>query len=328
MRIIIYGAGGIGGVIGAQLFKADHDVVLIARGPHLEALQNNGMRYETPHGSDTLPIPAVGHPSEIEFRDGDVVLMTMKAQHSLDALDTLRAVAGEDIPVVCGQNGVANERMALRRFKHVYGMLVYLPSNFLEPGVIQTNSAKTIGILDTGVFPEGTDSCVETLMATLESANFSARPVADIMRWKYGKLLINLGNALNALCPRNDEANPVRALLREEARTCFEAAGIAYTAEDEITARRGDLMKSAKIDGVGRQGDSSWQGLMRGNRDIEADYLNGEIVLLGRTLGIPTPANALLQTLANKMAREGTTPQSLSAVDLLRQIEIEADQPG
>ena len=321
MRVIIYGAGGIGGVIGAQLFKADQEVVLIARGPHLEKVQKDGLRYETPNGTDILPLTAVGHPSEIDFRDDDVVLLTMKAQHTLDALDTLRAVTGENIPVICGQNGVANERMALRRFRHVYGMLIYLPSTFLEPGTIQTTSAKTIGVLDTGVFPNGVDDRVETLMAMLQEANFSARPTADIMRWKYGKLMINLGNALNALAPRNDEANPVRELLRAECRAVYAAAGIAYTEEDEITARRGDLMKAGKINGVGRQGDSSWQGLMRGNRDIEADYLNGEIIMLGRLHGVPTPANEVVLRLANRMAREGIAPQSMSAVDLLHQIE-------
>ena len=321
MRVIIYGAGGIGGVIGAQLFKADQEVVLIARGPHLEKVQKDGLHYETPNGTDILPLTAVGHPSVIDFRDDDVVLLTMKAQHTLDALDTLRAVAGENIPVICGQNGVANERMALRRFRHVYGMLIYLPSTFLEPGTIQTTSAKTIGVLDTGVFPNGVDDRVETLMAMLKEANFSARPTADIMRWKYGKLMINLGNALNALAPRNDEANPVRELLRAECRAVYAAAGIAYTEEDEITARRGDLMKAGKINGVGRQGDSSWQGLMRGNRDIEADYLNGEIIMLGRLHGVPTPANEVVLRLANRMAREGIAPQSMSAVDLLHQIE-------
>ena len=321
MRVIIYGAGGIGGVIGAQLFKADQEVVLIARGPHLEKVQKDGLHYETPNGTDILPLTAVGHPSEIDFRDDDVVLLTMKAQHTLDALDTLRAFAGENVPVICGQNGVANERMALRRFRHVYGMLIYLPSTFLEPGTIQTTSAKTIGVLDTGVFPNGVDDRVETLMAMLQEANFSARPTADIMRWKYGKLMINLGNALNALAPRNDEANPVRELLRAECRAVYAAAGIAYTEEDEITARRGDLMKAGKINGVGRQGDSSWQGLMRGNRDIEADYLNGEIIMLGRLHGVPTPANEVVLRLANRMAREGIAPQSMSAVDLLHQIE-------
>ena len=321
MRIIVYGAGGIGGVIGAQLFKTDQEVVLIARGPHLKSIQKDGLRYETPNGTDTLPLTAVGHPSEIAFRDDDVVLLTMKAQHTLDALDTLRDVAGDNIPVVSGQNGVANERAALRRFRSVYGMLIYLPSTFLKPGIIQTTSAKTIGILDTGVFPKGIDDRVKKLMAMLENANFSARPTADIMRWKYGKLLINLGNALNALAPRNDEANPVRELLRAECRAVYKAAGIAYTEENEITERRGDLMKAGKINGVGRKGDSSWQGLMRGNRDIEADYLNGEIIMLGRLHNVLTPANEVVLRLANRMAREGIKPQSMTATDLLRQIE-------
>jgi len=66
MRVIIYGAGGIGGVIGAQLYKADQEVVLIARGPHLEKVQKDGLRYETPNGTDILPLTVVGHPSEID----------------------------------------------------------------------------------------------------------------------------------------------------------------------------------------------------------------------------------------------------------------------
>ena len=74
MRIIIYGAGGIGGVIGAQLFKMGQEVLLIARGPHLEKIRKDGLRYETPNGTDTLPLAATGHPSEIDFRDDDVVL--------------------------------------------------------------------------------------------------------------------------------------------------------------------------------------------------------------------------------------------------------------
>ena len=133
--------------------------------------------------------------------------------------------------------------------------------------------------------------------------------------------MINLGNALNALAPRNDEANPVRELLRAECRAVYAAANIDFTEEDEITARRGDLMKAGKINGIGRQGDSSWQGLMRGNRDIEADYLNGEIIMLGRLHGVATPANEVVLRLANEMAREGIAPQSLSAIDLLHQIQ-------
>ncbi len=322
MRIIIYGAGGIGGVIGAQLFQGGHDVTLIARGAHLERIQRDGLRYETPHGAEVLAIDAVGHPSDVEFRDDDVVLLTMKAQHTLDALDTLCAAAGDRIPVICGQNGVENERMALRRFRHVYGMCVYLPSNFLEPGIIQTHAATSMGVLDTGCYPEGIDGRLEEFMAMLESVNFSARPVADIMPWKYSKLLTNLTNALNAVCPETGERTQIREILRDEGAACLRAAGIDFISEDEVKARRGNLLKLAKIDGVGRVGDSSWQGLMRGNRDIEADYLNGEIVLLGRSHGVATPANEIVLHAANAMAREGTPPQSLSSAELLQQLKL------
>ena len=76
MRIIIYGAGGIGGVIGAQLFQGGVDTVLIARGNHLRTIQNNGLFYRTPHQDITLPIPAVDHPSKIGFQETDVVILT------------------------------------------------------------------------------------------------------------------------------------------------------------------------------------------------------------------------------------------------------------
>ena len=115
MRFIIYGAGGVGGVIGAQLHKAGTDIALIARGEHLGRLQTEGLRYQTPFVDECLQLPAFGHPEEIEPREDDVVIMTMKSQHTEAALDALRAVRGSNIPVVCCQNSVANERLALTR---------------------------------------------------------------------------------------------------------------------------------------------------------------------------------------------------------------------
>ena len=162
MRFIIYGAGGVGGVIGAQLFKGGENVVLIARGAHLEALQSEGLRYQTPSADERLPIPAVGHPSELSPGAADVVLMTMKSQHSRGALDELRAVYGDTVPVVCCQNGVSNEREALRRFRSVYAMLVFLPAQMLEPGWVQCHATLKSGVLDLGLYPGGTDArCAE-----------------------------------------------------------------------------------------------------------------------------------------------------------------------
>lgn len=316
MRIIIYGAGGIGGVIGAELFKRGHDVLLIARGAHLDAIQRDGLKFSSPHENLVLPIPAVGHPDEIEFRDDDVVLMTMKSQHTLGALEDLRAAAGEDIPVICGQNGVANELMALRRFRNVYGMTIYLPSDFLEPGAIMTHAEKVTGILDTGVYPHGVDDRIEAVMAVLETSNFSARAVPDTMRWKYGKLLVNLVNGLGAVSPDGDLATEIRDLMRVEAIACLDAAGIAYAGFDEMTERRKGLMKNGLVNGQARVGSSTLQSLLRGNTDTEIDFLNGEIVQLGRLHNVATPANLVVQRAANILAREGGAPQSTPLEDL------------
>ena len=323
MRFIIYGAGGIGGVIGAELFQAGYGVALIARGPHLAAIRKNGLVYENPHGSYRLDIPAFGHPSEISFDENDVVFLTMKSQHTLGALDDLRAAAGNDIPVICCQNGVANEAMALRRFRHVYAMVVYLPAHALEAGVVQTHSAKKLGILDAGVYPRGVDPLIETVTAALERANCSARPDPNVMRWKYGKLILNMRNSLFAICARSDEARAIGDLAEKEATACFDAAGIDYSSPDEFRERRGELMARGKVKGMARSGGSSWQSIMKGSGDIEADYLNGEVVLLGRLHGVPTPVNRALQRLANDLARSKGEAQSTPLAELEARIEIE-----
>ena len=311
MRFILYGAGGVGGTIGAELFRAGEDVILIARGAHLEAIQKDGLRYETPHYQETLSIKAVGHPNEIEFRDGDVVILGMKAQHTLGALEDLRAAAGDTIPIICCQNGVANEAMALRRFRHVYAMAVYLPGESLEPGVIHCHSENKIGILDAGVYPSGVDDLITRVAESLEAANIVSVPTADTMAWKYTKLVINTSNAIDAACKPDAETKPLRDQLRAEAFACFDAAGIPYRTLKEMRERRGDLMKTGKIDGVGRAGGSSWQSLQNGRPDNEVDYLNGEIVQLGRLHGVPIPANAAMQNLMIRMTRDGIAPRSL-----------------
>ena len=102
-----------------------------------------------------MPVAAVGHPSEIDFVAQDVVLLTMKSQDTLAALYDLRATAGVAVPVICAQNGVANELTALRRFPRVYGMLVLMPATFLDPGEVILHPAPMSGVPDAGRYPEG-----------------------------------------------------------------------------------------------------------------------------------------------------------------------------
>src|SRR3954447_23433016 len=117
MRFIVYGAGAIGGVTGARLHQAGHEVVLIARGAHADAIEANGLVLRSPDESVTLDVSVARHPSEIAWRDDDVVLLATKSQDTATAIAGLRsALPHERLRIVCLQNGVANERTMLRYF--------------------------------------------------------------------------------------------------------------------------------------------------------------------------------------------------------------------
>jgi 2-dehydropantoate 2-reductase len=321
LRYVIYGAGAIGGTIGARLFQAGHKVVLIARGAHLEAIRERGLTFETPGESVTLPIPAVGQPSEIEWRQDDAVILGMKTQHTEAALDALLVAAGPDVAVVCAQNGVENERLALRRFANVYAMMVWLPATHLEPGVVIAHAAPINGVLDAGRYPSGADATIGQISSEIDGAGIASKAIADPMRWKYAKLLGNLGNAVQAACRPEDDARPLYGRLREEAIACYRAAGIEWASDEEQAERRKAMSRPAPQGGGRvRGGGSSWQSLARGAGSIETDFLNGEIVLLGRMHGIATPVNAALQRIANKLARDGVAPGSMAITDIEREI--------
>lgn len=320
MRFIIYGAGAIGGVIGARLFQSGHNVLLIARGAHYEKIAKEGLRLQSPDEDILLSIPVVSHPREIEFDKDDVVIMTMKSQHTLDALNSLRASAGGDIPVICCQNGVANERMALRRFANVYGMYVMMPASHFDPGIVISPAKHIAGILDAGRYPEGTDDTIAKVCEALELSNISSHPDAKVMGLKYTKLLSNLNNALQAACKLDKTASDVSKLLRDEALACYQAAGIECMDNKQYKARLGNIVEMAPVNGKTRSGGSSWQSIVRGQDNIETDFLNGEIVQLGRLHGVPTPANCVVQDLGNEMVRNKLAPESFTLDEVRERI--------
>jgi 2-dehydropantoate 2-reductase len=249
----------------------------------------------------------------------------MKSQHPWDALLSLRAAAGTDVPVICCQNGVANERMAIRLFERVYGMVVMLPANHFEAGVVECNSTSKSGILDTGCYPKGKDALITAVAKAIDGSNCSSFADEDVMRWKYQKLLRNLNNSLQALCEMNEATLPISSMLHAEALSVYEAAGINSAGDEEEKERRGDFVTMKPIGGKRRAGGSSWQSLMNGKGDIESDYMNGEIVLLGRMNGVATPANTVLQNLATQAARENWEPGRMQAQTIMSQIEERRD---
>jgi 2-dehydropantoate 2-reductase len=320
VRYVVYGAGAIGGVVGGRLFQAGLDVILIARGPHLEALRARGLRIESPAGSATVPIPAVGHPGEIDWSTDAVVLMAVKSQQTASALAELAVAAPVATPVVCLQNGIANEPAALRLFPNVHAVCVMCPAGHLEPGVVQAWSSPTTGMLDIGRFPRGSDQTSHLVARDLAAATFSSLVVEDIRRWKCRKLLTNLGNVVEAVCGPAERSGPLVGRLISEGEAALAAAGLDVATADEDRRRRGDHLRLGEIAGRTRPGGSSWQSVARATGDIETDYLNGEIVRLGRMHGVPTPANELLQILVREIVSSGRGPARVSAASILDQL--------
>jgi 2-dehydropantoate 2-reductase len=214
------------------------------------------------------------------------------------------------------QNGVANERRVLRRFPNTYGMCVMCPASQLRPGVVQIHSAPVSGMLDLGRYPSGIDDTGRAIARTIDATPFQSVARGDIMRWKYRKLLMNLANAVEALCGPDGRFSPVAEAARREGAEVLEAAGIDVASAEEDRERRADNLRIATTTSGQWRGGSSWQSLARGAGSIEAEFLNGEIVLLGRLLGVPVPVNTVLQDEAVRAARRGDPPGALSVAEL------------
>jgi 2-dehydropantoate 2-reductase len=236
----------------------------------------------------------------------------------------LREVGVSDQPILCMQNGVANERMALRLFPNVYAGTVMMPSDYSTPGEVNAFSAPRHGIFDIGRYPRGSDEIAANVSRAFERANIGAFVQSDAMASKYGKLLLNLRNVVEAALGVDADSGPFYRPMRAEGEAVYEAAGIVWRDVGANDPRRELLMQEKAIDGIARAGGSSTQSLTRGTGTIETDYLNGEIVLLGRLHDIATPVNAWFCDLARRMVRGRLKPGAIAAEEIAAGLRVAA----
>lgn len=321
MRIIIFGMGAVGGVVAAALQRSGQDVIGIARGGMLEAVRSKGLRLRAPDIDETLPVACVSSPAEIDWRPDDMVMLCMKGQDTQAALEDLRAAGVTDQPVFCAQNGIANERAALRLFPNVHGVTVMMPAKYTDPGEVAVFTKPCFGIFDLGRYPSGADADDTRMSQALETARIGAFVREDVMASKRGKLLMNLNNILKAALGHAADTDPLRSRVRAEAEAVFRAAGLAWTEVDERDPRRADLIRPVDaLPGVARVGGSTNQSLLRGTGRLETDYLNGEIALIGRLHGVDAPLNAGLCRIAARIARDGLPPGAYTMDQLEAQL--------
>ena len=317
MRIVIAGAGAIGGDIGARLAKSGADVVLFARGPHLKAMQERGLRVISPAGDFDLPVQATGDLAGIGR--ADVVFLGVKA-HGLTALaPALRPLFGPDTVVVSTQNGIPwwyfqgvggeLEGLRLERVdpggviaaaiepRRVVGSLAYFATDIVEPGVIRHTEGNKISFGE----PDGSKSDrARKIAEPLIAAGFRC-PINQRFRHEiWVKLLGNVAfnpisaltrGTLEQLARDRDVSSVVRMLMAET-----EAVAAKLNIELPISIDQ----RMAGAEKVGAHKTSMLQDFEAG-RPLEIEAIVGAVVELGEKLGVPMPATRTVYACAKML---------------------------
>jgi 2-dehydropantoate 2-reductase len=339
-RYVIVGAGAIGGTVGAVLTRAGIPTVLVARGRHAETLAAAGLTLRTPDGTFHTPVTAVSGAEHLRLTPDDVLVFTTKTQQLDVALqqwvdqpvngpDGVLGTAGDLLPVLTALNGVAAEEKALRYFRRVFGVCVWLPAVHLEPGEVIVRSWPVVGQFHIGRWPASLSTpadgqLLQRLAATWTAAGIRMRVVDDVAPWKYNKLLSNLANAAGALSTDGADLTLVVAALRAEGEHVLRDAGIEFVSFEISTAARADGPTPRPVPGRNTgPSNSTWQSLSRNTGNVETDFFNGEIVRLAHRHGIAAPINAALARAARSAVRNGPGANRYSAAQLAELLGID-----
>ena len=294
MRIAVIGTGGIGGPYGASLAKAGADVTFAARGAHLMAMRENGLRIEGDRG-ETHILPARATDNIAGIGTVDVVLLCVKLWDLEAVAEHIRPIVTRQTAVIPLQNGVdAAERMIrILGDAAVMGGVAFVTGTIIAPGVIRQTGAyqrMTFGELDGRISERG-----QRLRDLCEAAGFEGVLSPDIMVpvWEKFIGLVPLSglNALTRLPLGRWRDDPDLLSLYEAALRETIAVGLAEgvrLAPDSIDKGMA-LMRSMPAHHMTSMGND----LLRGNR-LELPWFAGKVVELGRHHGIKTPVNGFI----------------------------------
>ncbi len=332
-RYVIVGAGAIGGTVGGVLSRAGIPTVLVARGRHAEILASAGLMLRTPDGIFHTAVTAVSGAEQLRLTTDDVLVFTTKTQQLDVALQQwvdqpvhgaggVVGTAGDLLPALTALNGVVAEEKALRYFRRVFGICVWLPAVHLEAGEVIVRSWPVAGQFHVGRWPAPLRTSADTeLLGDLDAAwtpaGIRINDVDDIAPWKYNKLLSNLGNAVGALVAGEADLSALVRSLRDEAEHVLATAGIEFVPFEVSTAARVNGPTPRAVPGADTgASNSTWQSLSRNTGDVETDFFNGEIVRIAHQHGIDAPINAALARAAREAVRDQVGPSHYSVAEL------------
>ena len=285
------GAGAVGSYYGALLARDGHDVTLVARGAHLEALGAHGavVVREADGSRWEAPVRALAAPES----PADLAILATKSHHTLPAARALAGALGPDDTVLCLQNGVENvERAASFLGPRVLGGIAFVGVRVADPGVVEHEAEGWVRIGD----PAGTTARARAARALL-AHSWDVELSADIVRDQWHKLLWNIG--FNALCA-------ITGATAGEALATPASAALVREAMEEVVALaagRGVGLTAADVDGMAapnpelRDYRPSTARDLEAGKPLERDALCGFVVREGRAQGVPTPVNRVLDGL-------------------------------
>jgi len=288
LQVAVMGAGAVGCFFGGMLARAGHDVTLIGRPLHVEAIRDHGLRMETRMFDEQVRLRADTEPSAA--RGAQLVLFCVKSTDTVSAAQALSPHLGADSLLLSTQNGVDNaERLRETVPQPVSAAVVYVATEMAGPGHVKHHGRGELVIEPAS----GAERAAQALIAAGVPTELSD----NVRGALWSKLLINCAyNALSALTQQ-----PYGELVKGEGVwTVMDQLvdeGLAVAAADGVSVV-GDVRQAVRriAETMPGQLSSTAQDLSRGKR-TEIDHLNGHLVRRGEALGIPTPANRVLQTL-------------------------------
>jgi 2-dehydropantoate 2-reductase len=294
MRIAVIGAGGVGGAFGAALAKAGADVTFVARGAHLKAMRDTGLRIESPRGNTHLtPTQATDDPATIG--SVDFVLFCVKLWDVESAGAAIKPLIGPATAVIPLQNGVdASERLIpILGAQAVMGGVAQISATIAEPGVIR--QVGTFMRLVFGELEGGRSARGDAFLAMCQKAGFDANHSGHILTDLWMKFILLATNAAMTAATRtpigilrdDPDISPLFARAYAEVAAVGRAKGIKLP--DDAVERTVGFNGNAPPTMM----SSMAHDLIRGNR-IELPWLSGKVVSLGRELGVPTPVHEIL----------------------------------
>ena len=292
MRIAVFGTGGVGGYYGGRLAEAGEEVVFIARGKHLEALRQNGIRVESTKGDFSLPsIEAIGDPRQAG--DVDVVMLCVKCWQVPDALDGLRPLIGPNTCILPMENGVQTPDQLAVEFgwRHVLGGVCGIVSFIAEPGLIRHVAYEPF--VNFGEWDNRPSERVDRLRQAFESARgliVDTPPDIQAAMWRKYILIASwsgIGGVTRAPIGVVRSQPGTRRLLETAMEEIYRVATAQdVSLPDDIVAQT-----MAILDSVEYGGTASMQRDIMEGRFSELEAQTGALVRMGREAGVPTPIN-------------------------------------